>query len=69
MGENSVGTEFRICTKCGYHRGFHVYFKKLQEGKAKIGLICPNCGQSFDIGWITSDIPAIDPEKGQVFER
>ena len=42
--------EFRKCPACGYERGFHVYFNKNKESLS-IGLICPDCGQSFDIGW------------------
>lgn len=57
--------EFRICRECGYSRGFHVYFKP--EGTQHcIGLICPSCGRSFDIGWF---IPRLEgfPEAGPQF--
>ena len=69
MEKSNVEPEFRICAKCGYQRGFHVYFRQIQEGKVRIGLICPSCGQSHDIGWVTPDIPGIEAEKGQVFEE
>lgn len=58
--------EFRICTVCGYKRGFHVYFRDVEEkgkGYTRIGLICPNCGQSYDLNWITTDIKEIKIEK------
>lgn len=48
--------EFRVCPACGYRHGFHVFFKETAAGVA-LGLICPNCGQSYDLGWQTSDIP------------
>jgi hypothetical protein len=44
--------DFRICRECGYTRGFHVYFKPDGE-QHRIGLICPSCGRSFDVGWVT----------------
>jgi len=55
--------EFRVCPNCSYERGFHVYFKK-NKGKIKICLICPNCGQSYDLGWSTSTIKSFKAEKG-----
>ena len=48
--------EFRVCTTCGYQRGFHLYFRERPEGGVVIGLICPNCGQSFDLVWHEGDI-------------
>lgn len=66
--ENDGSIEFRVCRKCGYTRGFHVYFKEFVEGKIKIGLICPSCGQSYDIGWITSDISGIKIKDGERFD-
>lgn len=62
-------SEFRICPKCNYKRGFHVYFKEISEVKMKIGLICPSCGQSFDIGWVTSEINGLYVEKREVYEE
>ena len=62
-------SEFRICPKCNYKRGFHVYFKEISEGKMKIGLICPSCGQSFDIGWVTSEINGLNVEKREVYDE
>jgi len=47
--------EFRVCPSCGYGRGFHVWLR--QEGEAfRIGLICPSCGASYDVGWLTRDV-------------
>lgn len=60
--------EFRVCLNCGYERGFHVFFREFTRDKIKIGLICPSCGQSYDIGWITSDIQGIDIKKGEIFK-
>lgn len=59
-------SEFRTCRVCGYGRGFHVYFRE-SEGGHKIGLICPQCGQSYDLGWLVSDLSE-SPEIGAVFE-
>lgn len=49
--------EFRVCAECGYQRGFHVFFTDNGEGQVALGLICPNCGRSYDIGWKTTDVP------------
>lgn len=59
--------EFRVCSSCGYGRGFHVFFRQAEEGEgARIGLICPGCGQSYDIGWLTPCPPG-SPATGEVF--
>jgi len=58
--------EFRICTSCGYSRGFHVFFKS-ENDRHRIGLICPGCGQSFDIGWLSPDIQGEKAVPGPVF--
>ena len=58
--------EFRVCRVCSYEKGFHVYFREHEKGH-KIGLICPSCGQSYDIGWIVPDL-ADTAEKGAQFE-
>lgn len=58
--------EFRICPQCHYTRGFHVFFKKIR-GKTKIGLICPQCGTSYDLGWCTMSIKGLKEKKGEVF--
>jgi len=55
--------ELRVCPECGYERGFHVSFKKT-TGKTRIALICPQCGQSYSIGWTTSVIKSFKLEKG-----
>lgn len=47
--------EFRECVDCRYQKGFNVFLKRVQ-GKIKVCLICPNCGQSYDINWYTDDI-------------
>lgn len=61
--------EFRVCTTCGYQRGFHVSFREA-AGVMAIGLICPGCGQSFDLGWQTKDVPlALKPGAGEIFEE
>ncbi len=58
--------EFRICQQCGYGRGFHVFFKP-RGARHSIGLICPSCGRSYDIGWL---IPRLEgkPESGPEFK-
>ncbi|MEW6109931.1 MAG: hypothetical protein AB1632_12305 [Nitrospirota bacterium] len=58
--------DFRVCVNCEYQKGFHVTFKRL-KGKVKIALVCPNCGQSFDIGWTTSTIKSFKAEKGVIY--
>lgn len=45
-----VGSEFRVCPKCGYELGFHVSFLNDGEG-TRIILVCPNCGARYDTGW------------------
>jgi len=55
--------EFRVCPNCGYEKGFHVFFKKV-KGKMKIGLICPHCGSSYDLGWLVTNIKDLKPERG-----
>ena len=61
--------EFRVCTTCGYERGFHVCFRENENGLT-IGLICPSCGQSFDIQWQEKDIrAAFTPQAGAVYDK
>lgn len=55
--------EHRVCAVCGYERGFNVFFKRAR-GKVKICLICPCCGQAFDIGWATASIKTFKTEPG-----
>ncbi|MBI5025673.1 MAG: hypothetical protein HZC12_02885 [Nitrospirae bacterium] len=61
-----ITEEFRACPACAYERGFHVFFKRV-KGRTKICLICPNCGQSYDIGWITASIKEIKHEPGPIY--
>ncbi len=58
--------EFRVCRVCGYGKGFHVYLREQETGH-KIGLICPSCGKSFDVGWIVPDL-AESAENGVTFD-
>ncbi|WP_321417127.1 hypothetical protein [uncultured Methanomethylovorans sp.] len=59
--------ELRVCLNCGYERGFHVFFRRLPKSRMHIGLICPSCGQSYDIGWITADIKEFEAIKGESY--
>jgi Zn ribbon nucleic-acid-binding protein len=60
--------EFRVCTNCGYQRGFHVYFREAADGGVVIGLICPNCGQSFDLAWREGDVAVpLTIKPGEIF--
>ncbi|MBI5638818.1 MAG: hypothetical protein HZA17_00175 [Nitrospirae bacterium] len=60
--------DFRVCLSCDYKKGFHVFFRRSKgKGRVKICLICPNCGQSYDLGWITSSIKSFKPDQGLVF--
>ncbi len=61
--------EFRACPSCGYERGFHVFLGAGEGGRTAIGLVCPNCGQSYDVGWITRDIPGGAPREGAPYGR
>lgn len=61
--------EFRTCPSCGYERGFHVFFEGTGEGRMAIGLICPSCGQSYDLGWTTREVPGMTPESGPVYGK
>lgn len=56
--------DFRICPNCEYKRGFHVFFRKPVKGRTRIGLVCPNCGQIYEIGWTTMTVKSFKPEKG-----
>jgi hypothetical protein len=67
MDPKDTDNSFRVCLSCGYQRGFHVHFKAISEGKARLGLICPSCGQSYDIGWLTADITGLEPKKEEVY--
>lgn len=59
--------ELRVCPNCGYERGFHVFFRRVPDGSMRIGIICPSCGQSYDIGWITLDIKELKPIKCEAY--
>jgi len=48
--EKKIEKEFYVCDNCGYNKGFHVSFIK-QRGYFEIVLICPECGQKYDIKW------------------
>jgi hypothetical protein len=63
MTENK---KFRACPDCNYKSGFHVFFKRIRV-KTKIGLICPQCGMSYDLGWLSTDIKSLKEETGEVF--
>jgi len=59
--------EFRVCQVCGYGRGFHVCFRAEADG-VSLGLICPNCGQSYNPGWKEKDVSLpLMPEQEEVF--
>jgi transcription elongation factor Elf1 len=74
-GENYVTTvfsqevlmeEFRSCPTCGYGRGFHTSFQK-EGNRFRIIFICPECGSSFDLGLIQSELKEISPVKGETY--
>ncbi len=58
--------ELRVCLCCNYQKGFQVFFKKV-KGRVKICLVCPGCGQSYELGWTTSTIKSFKPDQGVVF--
>jgi len=46
-----MGKEFSNCPACGYEKGFHNMFRKtVDNGHLKWFLICPKCGNIYDIG-------------------
>ncbi|MFA5331310.1 MAG: hypothetical protein WC342_02920 [Methanoregula sp.] len=62
--ELNAGDELDVCPACGYDRGFHCSFARINAGKNGKGspvkstrdlyrviLVCPDCGARFDIGW------------------
>jgi hypothetical protein len=59
--------ELRVCANCGYERGFHVFLRRLPDNRMRIGIICPSCGQSYDIGWMTADIEKLKPIKCEAY--
>ncbi len=58
--------ELRVCQSCDYQKGFHIYFKKVR-GRTRICLICPKCGQSYDVGWSTSTIKSFKTKQGLIY--
>lgn len=58
--------EFRTCLNCGYTRGFHISFRKEDNG-FKIILICPECGASYDIDLIENRLTEINPQTKEMF--
>ncbi len=56
-----AGNELHVCLNCGYDRGFHTSFIRVNTGKDKpvkptpglyrVVLICPECGARYDVGW------------------
>ncbi len=59
--------ELRMCPSCGYERGFHLSFFPREGGGMSIRMICPNCGQSYDIGWHEKDIEQFSVTEGPVY--
>ena len=50
--EHKVDDHFHQCRPCGYQGGFHVTFKKIEDGEGlSVILMCPQCEQTYDIGW------------------
>lgn len=62
-------TEFRVCPACGYERGFHVFFREAQGGRMAIGLICPSCGRSYDLGWTAPEVPGTEAREGPAYGK
>ena len=62
--------DFRVCTTCGYQRGFHVFFREAAGGGVVVGLICPSCGQSYDLAWREGDVAfPLTIQPGEVFRE
>jgi len=58
--------EFRSCPSCGYRRGFHIFFKPVKDVH-HLGLICPQCGQSYDFGLALKGLRS-KAQRGSQFE-
>ena len=57
-----VTSVFEVCETCGYTGGFHLLVERLNsEGKVKLRLKCPNCGQVYDVG-LAATVEPIAPE-------
>ena len=48
--EKKIEKEFYVCDSCGYDKGFHVSFHRLEQN-CEVVLICPQCGQRYKINW------------------
>ena len=57
--ERRIQDVFEACEQCEYDRGFQIALIKrradagstLGREKLRIILVCPQCGQRYDIGW------------------
>ena len=57
--ERHVLDVFEACEKCDYDRGFQLALIKrradagttLGKERLRVVLVCPECGQRYDIGW------------------
>lgn len=52
-----LNVTFETCVKCEYAGGFHIVLVQLPPTKevrqpAGVVLKCPNCGQTYEVGWI-----------------
>lgn len=54
--------EFRVCLNCGYTRGFHIAFRKKERGMELL-FICPECGASWDLGFLEERLASLDPRR------
>jgi hypothetical protein len=48
---------FEECIKCEYTGGFHIVLVQTPPTKevrqpASVVLKCPNCGQTYEVGWV-----------------
>ncbi|NLO73538.1 MAG: hypothetical protein GX100_05425 [candidate division WS1 bacterium] len=57
--ERRVLDVFEMCEKCEYDKGFQVALLRrradagttVSKERLRLILICPQCGQRYDIGW------------------
>lgn len=57
--ERRIQDVFEACEKCEYDRGFQIALLKrradagttLGGEKVRVILVCPQCGQRYDVGW------------------
>lgn len=50
--EKYIKMHMESCDNCGYSKGFHSSFHRMNPKQVKILLICPECGTKYDVKWV-----------------